>query len=331
MRRTAVCLMLGVFAGTAYGQTPAVDALLKDAVASLAGASSNPAAAVERALLEERAGELSLAVGAIRLGYVKAKARMAQGRFDDAILVAKTSLAAAGKLPESVVRAPLTEPLEKIIRQARAAQDAPPADAGDEDPDAEEAAKKPSVVIHKPRGRNKIDWEKVFAEFHYPPFRSPRAQDKRAADDLSDVLDRLGESPRIASKVMVYPDDWEALTKRRERFADGTIYKGPEFRTADGEVRQTVMYDVSSLLHPVPDFTSAPTMDLRLIIQSTADRAALREASEIFTGYADDLAAGIPLLQFFGGFEEDRSRQTQSTDESRADLMRLIDQILNDK
>ena len=60
---------------------------------------------------------------------------------------------------------------------------------------------------------------------------------------------------------MTYPNDWQALTERRARFKDGTIFKGPVFQDADGQLKQTIIYDVQTLLMGPARFPHAPQLD----------------------------------------------------------------------
>ena len=99
---------------------------------------------------------------------------------------------------------------------------------------------------------------------------------------------------------MVYPRDWESrATRAPDR--SGILFEGPPHEDDRGQVVQTVIYDVRSLLHPRLHFQYIPGSDLYSITQSTADREALRRGSDIFNGYAEDLAEGIPMLGQFGG------------------------------
>ena len=79
------------------------------------------------------------------------------------------------------------------------------------------------------------------------------------------------------------------------------MFEGVPHENDQGQVVQTVIYDVRTLLLPQPNFQYVPLADLYTATQSSSDREALRRGSEIFNGYADDLAEGIPLLGHFGG------------------------------
>jgi hypothetical protein len=155
--------------------------------------------------------------------------------------------------------------------------------------------------------------------------------DERRAykSDEADALLDTERSRRIPRSLLTYPEDWPDITERRKKYADGTIYKGEPFRGKDGQMRYTAIYDLRDLLVEVPDFTDAPEMDLAEEIRNVGDRAALRFQSEIFRGYAEDLAAGVPLLQFFGGVDESRIPPShRAYHERHEELLGLIKEVL---
>ncbi len=286
---------------------------------------------VPRIVQEERAAEAALAVGVVRLGLLKVRARVAQGKLAAAVAVGEKSLEAARGLPESSDRASLVESLEAAIAVARSARAKVPTE------------EKPALTLQDigdAGGRNDParpatgyfpDWKSFSIEDaaqrrqQREAYRADLERTYRA--DEADVRARFGEARRIPSKILVYPDDWAELTKRRAKYDDGIIYAGPEFRTEDGELKRTVVYDIRTLLTDVPRFTGPPELDLETKNRSLADRAALRWSSEIFTGYAHELAAGIELLRYFGGVDESYGSPDQGEAE-RAELMRLVQQVL---
>lgn len=102
---------------------------------------------------------------------------------------------------------------------------------------------------------------------------------------------------------MTFPADWAERTQRRERHRDGVIFEGEPFTGADGKTYTTAIYDLAELVHPVPNFYSDYPGTARRQRMENEDRYYLRERSMIFNGSARDLAAGMPLLHFFGGID----------------------------
>lgn len=266
------------------------------------------------AIRAEREAEVELAVGVIRLGLLKSRARLAQGRFDDAHAIAERTLLAIDDLPDTVDRDALTRPLRRVLADAKAGRKSSPplSDA-------------PQPILLTEVGDAAPNDGITFEEVVY---RDLSEQDARHLANVDDAVDRLAEAPIMSGKVLVFPADWEAMSQRRARYRDGVIYRGPEFRDEGGEVRQTVVYDIGDLTHRVPNFTDSPRLDLHFITQNALDREALRRHSNIFTGFPRDLEAGIPLLEFFGGVDEHHFGGASSEAE-KSDLIRIMGQVLD--
>jgi hypothetical protein len=105
------------------------------------------------------------------------------------------------------------------------------------------------------------------------------------------------------SADLTYPADWPETTQRRARYRDGVVFQSQPFTGADGRTYTTAIYDLAELAHPVPNFYPYYSGDRQAEINAILDRQVLRERSFIFRGDAADLAAGIPLLQYFGGID----------------------------
>ncbi|MFQ5429514.1 MAG: hypothetical protein ACE5E1_04310 [Phycisphaerae bacterium] len=102
---------------------------------------------------------------------------------------------------------------------------------------------------------------------------------------------------------MTFPDDWAERTQRRAKYRDGLIYRSKPFTGEDGKEYYTAIYDIGDLVHPVPNFYASYPGSVRQQRLESRDRFWLNYRSQIFGGYADDLAAGLPLLHFFGGVD----------------------------
>lgn len=133
--------------------------------------------------------------------------------------------------------------------------------------------------------------------------------------------------PPAANGGMTFPADWAEKSARRSKYRGGEIYRSPEFTGPDGQTYYTAIYDLGDLVHPVPNFYAPWALSgLEHRIQME-DRAALRYRSQIFNGYADDLAAGLPLLHFFGGVDNNAvSTRTDPRETQR--VLQMIDQFM---
>ncbi len=138
-------------------------------------------------------------------------------------------------------------------------------------------------------------------------------------------------APPQQAKALAYPDDWAAKTARRKAHRDGRRWKGPNRTTKDGKTFYTAIYDVSDLLLiPPARFRPAPETNTQLAIMNALDRHALRENSMIFRGTAEDLAAGLPLLQYFGGLHSSTGSNSAADYRREADrLVQLLDAVAN--
>lgn len=102
---------------------------------------------------------------------------------------------------------------------------------------------------------------------------------------------------------IAFPDDWPEKMARRAKYRGGVVARSPSWTDKDGREWYLAVYDIHDLIYEPPNFQATDGLPLTLRLQNDLDRAALRERSQIFSGYADDLAAGIPLLRYFGGVD----------------------------
>ena len=138
--------------------------------------------------------------------------------------------------------------------------------------------------------------------------------------------------PRAANASLVscgMPSISSSTTERRRKYADGTTYKGQPFRGSDGQMRYTAIYDLRDLMMEVPDFTDAPEMDLQVNLRNLGDRYWLQRRSQIYGGWADDVAAGVPLLRFFGGIDESGIPPSPNAAQQRYhEIMGILHEVL---
>jgi tetratricopeptide (TPR) repeat protein len=127
---------------------------------------------------------------------------------------------------------------------------------------------------------------------------------------------------------MTFPADWLEKTAARSRYHGGVIYETAPFTGDDGETYTTAIYDLGDLVAPVPNFYAAYPGTAREQRNEDLDRAYLRERSYIFNGYPEDLAAGLPLLHFFGGIDN-WAISTRTDPNQTARVLRTIEVFLN--
>lgn len=144
------------------------------------------------------------------------------------------------------------------------------------------------------------------------------------------IDNQVAAFPLPAGVDMVYPADWCEKTARRAEYRDGVIHEGAPYTGADGQTYQTVVYDLAELVHPVPNFYAAYPGTVREQRMQSLDRQYIRERSMIFNGWPEDLAAGLPLLHFFGGIDNNAvSTQTDPYETDR--IMAILDRFVNNQ
>lgn len=156
-----------------------------------------------------------------------------------------------------------------------------------------------------------------------------RDLDRAIAAARADMLLTVSEAalPPSVQGDMTFPANWAEKSAKRSKYRDGMIYRTPDFTGPDGQTYYSAIYDLGDLVHPVPNFYAPWALSGWEQRVQMEDRAALRNRSQIFGGYADDLAAGLPLLHFFGGV--DNNAVSTRTDPREAQhVVRMIEQFM---
>lgn len=312
------------------------------------------------AMRAERQAATELAVGAVRLNLLRARAKFAAGKLEDAERAARSALDRLADLPADVDREPLRAPLDELLSRIAEARRSNPrigsslratptlSDFGfvpQEEHGASTAGNAASAAeSSQDQPHASQDAAASSAERATPPpgpppspigaggFSRPERIDANFQAYHDAQLQRWGENPQIYQTVIAYPPDWPMICRMRQQYASGLLYRGPEFVGDDGQTKYTAVYDIADLTADIPHFNSAPVLDLTAMMQAHADRVALRQYSDIFTGTAADLAAGIPLLGYFGGVDEYHiPPMSPGTQYQYQDILRMVDDVLSEK
>ena len=185
--------------------------------------------------IDAHAGEqarVELTKGAVDLALLSAESKLTERRFDDAIAMAWAGLEQADKLSPSDERSTLVQSLMQVIIDSRVQK----------------------RLFSEGRESDKVDRADSL-----PPSQVPRNYDPgtglstvrppKNQAPLAEALVGLGEDPELTEKIVVYPEDWQ-LPKARTGNSTGVLYEGPPFENNQGQVVQTIVYDVRSLLLP---------------------------------------------------------------------------------
>lgn len=302
---------------------------------------------------EGRIAELDRVFRAVRLKIIQARAAHRSGDRAMARGLAESAMDILDRLPDSVDDMPYRRQLLALMRIVR--KKAPK--SGKARPSGGVAAVDGStVVVTRPVGEGAAD--------DHPTLMDAGEQVEEAATgneetgEIIHVDDLLGESherhvydrelrnalrqDRARTFVrqneaslppltdMTFPDDWAEKTARRARYRGGLIHKGKPFTGKDGKTRYTAIYDLGDLVHPVPNFYASYPGSVREQRFQREDRFYLQTRSQIFSGYADDLAAGLPLLHYFGGID-DNAVSTRTDPRETERILRILDQFVRDQ
>ncbi len=135
-----------------------------------------------------------------------------------------------------------------------------------------------------------------------PDFAQQGRLRERYQADAARALTEADEGRLIPNGVVTYPRDWPERIAKRKKWADGVIARSPSTFDQDGREWYAAIYDIRDVTYVPPDFVDERVMaHSYVLLRDALDRQALRDGSMIFRGTAADLAAGIPLLRFFGG------------------------------
>ncbi|MFN0138111.1 MAG: hypothetical protein ACKVS9_18560 [Phycisphaerae bacterium] len=158
-------------------------------------------------------------------------------------------------------------------------------------------------------------------------FRERRYQADLADAYKSDEMRRLIEADeaRVAPESDVsHPENWREISEKRDQYKGGLVARSKPWQDKDGREWHAAIYDISSLTYVPPDFQPPFSLDPVEDLRNTLDRQALRDRSQIFGGYADDLATGIPLLRAFGGFDDYVMRGPKYSEQRARDIVEMI-------
>lgn len=152
-------------------------------------------------------------------------------------------------------------------------------------------------------GSRAIDKAGVQARDQHQEFYEDGLRETVRSDELRRLIET--DEARLAPRGEIeYPADWPDRIAARFEYEGGQIARSDSSIDANGREWFTAVYDISDLTYVPPNFGGAPIFDAYANALRTANLAALRERSFIFGGYPEDLAAGLPLLNYLGGLDD---------------------------
>lgn len=353
-------------ASTKPAETPPKTDTSKQATGD-AAVDSPEAAADDDLGREERSAKIDLTLAQAKVELIAARKLLRAGRTNDAVKKARRVLGLLKKLPTETDASEFELQAEGIIAKAARASksksvtlgerdddDAPAVDdqlrarsreaariskrfAGSDTPDVDtrgdaaalrdraRANQIPDKSGYHP-GREIIDGHAVETRTEQRLRYEGALRDAVAEDEASRLT--AAEETRLAGDADVtYPDDWQQRVARRERWKDGMIARGPAVVGPDGKQWYIGVYDLRDIAYEPPDFSLPFGIHPAEEWRNQLDREALRWRSQIFNGYAEDLAAGIPLLRFFGGSDDFENRGPKYNAATERMIERLVKMI----
>jgi hypothetical protein len=143
--------------------------------------------------------------------------------------------------------------------------------------------------------------------------------------DEARLLTQADEARVVPDGDIAYPDDWPDKVARRAKYAGGEIARSQSWIDKEGREWYVAVYDIRDLIYVPPDFQPAASLDLSENLRNELDRHALRLYSGIFNSYyPEDIAAGIPLLRYFGGVDEFALRGPKYSVERQQQIVEMI-------
>lgn len=162
---------------------------------------------------------------------------------------------------------------------------------------------------------------------------SERDQQRLWYDSVLDMAVKADEArlstdalqARLApGREVAYPADWPERVARRSAYQGGLIARSAAWTDPGGREWYAGVYDIHDLIYSAPDFASPLTGHPAEDLRNALDRDALRRNSEIFNGTAADLAAGLPLLHYFGGVDAEVLRGPRYDVQRQKEIVELI-------
>ncbi len=151
-------------------------------------------------------------------------------------------------------------------------------------------------------GREVVDLDAVYERDRQRLAYEGALREAYKADEARLLVE--ADQARIAPQgEIAFPDDWQERISKRAANRDGVAARSSTWTDKDGRQWHVAVYDIADLTYVPPDFAPIGGIDFVESLWNAEDRAALRWRSQIFGGYAEDLAAGIPLLRYFGGLD----------------------------
>lgn len=151
-----------------------------------------------------------------------------------------------------------------------------------------------------------------------------RLLSERVREDESRILMDADAARIVPAGDVEYPEDFAEKVARRKPYDGGQVARSESWRDAEGREWYAAVYDIRDITYEPPDFEPSFSLNIAEQTRNELDREALRQRSRIFSGDARDLAAGIPLLHYFGGVNDRALRGPKYSPERQREVAEMI-------
>lgn len=275
----------------------------------------------------ERQARIDATVATARLELVLSRKALRDERYEDAAGKAQRVLALLRQLPPHVdvsvyelqAEGILAKAARKGVNVSTGSVGVPP-DVGQRRRPAGNAA--PDRYSYRPAGEI-VDADVLTVPEDERLYRQA-ALEGAYRESEARVLVEADEARVVPGGVISYPDNWPEIVRKREKYRGGMIARSPSWYDKDGREWYVAVYDIHDLILVPPDFTPPMQFNPGLALRDALDRDALRWRSHIFRGGAANLAAGIPLLRYFGGVDDMAFRGPKYSMERQREIVEII-------
>ena len=137
--------------------------------------------------------------------------------------------------------------------------------------------------------------------------------------------------PQGANEWVSYPQDWPEKARRRAaRYPGGLVARSSSWTDGDGKEWYMGVYDIQDLIYVAPDFVQAVNLNPVEQLRTSLDRDALRWRFFAFGGWPQDIAAALPLLDYFGGVDDFVARGPKFSVERQKQIEEMVRVLLGE-
>ncbi|MGE3180735.1 MAG: hypothetical protein AB7N71_03835 [Phycisphaerae bacterium] len=195
----------------------------------------------------------------------------------------------------------------------------------------------PDGIDHRParlddvEERSRAEQDRALHDWDEARRRHQATQRNEIKKDEVRLLDDANAARLAPDDWVTYPPDWPETARRRaSKYPGGLIARSDSWVDNTGNEWYMGVYDIHNLIYMPPDFVPQGSLNPFEQQRLTLDRDALRFNSFLFRGFPEDVAAGIPLLRYFGGVDDLVYRGPKYSVEKQRQIEEMVRILLDD-